>query len=267
MSESDATAAIVVGVDGSHSALGAVLWAADEAIARSIPLRLVYVIEDTVDDANSATLAQAALHGARAAIEATGKPVKVETEVVRGRAVSALSHAAQFADMLCVGPIGRHHATGRRIGSTAAALAGAAHCPVAVIRNHPTHDDSCVVVALDDSPVYEPVLQCGVDEARLRRVPLRILTSNHARSSGADDGRQVQAQLDRRLAQWVRRFPDVDIRSVAGHGGILDYLAAAPNIQLVVVGSGDAGELLGPTGSAALRQADCSVLVVSHRRL
>ncbi len=273
MSDRETTSTIVVGVDGSNSALAATRWAVDEAVVRNIPLRLVYVVEDDTENTGTMTAAQAALNDARAAIEATGKPVKVETEVVHGRALGALAHAARFAEMLCVGPIGRKHATGGRVGSTAAALPGAAHCPVAVVRNHgvPEHDDGCVVVDLEESPADGPVLQCGVEEARLRGAPLCIVATWHSRFNDTDDDRRVQAQLDRRLSRWMRRYPDVDIRSAAVHGSILDYLAKnAPNVRLVVVGAGaagDAGELLGPNGSAVLRQADCSVLVVGRRRL
>ena len=36
---------VVVGIDGSHSAIDAALWAADEAVSRDVPLRLVYAID------------------------------------------------------------------------------------------------------------------------------------------------------------------------------------------------------------------------------
>ena len=39
------TALVVVGIDGSRAAVGAALWAVDEAVSRDIPLRLVYAIE------------------------------------------------------------------------------------------------------------------------------------------------------------------------------------------------------------------------------
>ena len=38
--------------------------------------------------------------------------------------------------MICVGSMGLEHATQGRVGSTAAALAASAHCPVAIIRGH-----------------------------------------------------------------------------------------------------------------------------------
>ena len=37
--------AVVVGIDGSRSAVDAALWAVDEAVSRDIPLRLVYAID------------------------------------------------------------------------------------------------------------------------------------------------------------------------------------------------------------------------------
>ena len=36
--------AVVVGIDGSRTAIDAALWAVDEAVSRDIPLRLVYAI-------------------------------------------------------------------------------------------------------------------------------------------------------------------------------------------------------------------------------
>src|SRR5262245_22307861 len=37
--------AVVVGIDGSRSAIDAALWAVDEAVSRDIPLRLVFAID------------------------------------------------------------------------------------------------------------------------------------------------------------------------------------------------------------------------------
>ena len=81
----------------------------------------------------------------------------------------------------------------------------------------------------------------------------------------------VRAQLDRRLSEWKSRYPDLDVRPVAVHGSMLNYLERnATNIQLIVVGARNAvgvGELLGQTGLTALSDTDCSVLVVDRQRL
>ena len=51
----------------------------------------------------------------------------------------------------------------------------------------------------------------------------------------------------------------------------MDYLAKnADSAQLVVVGAYDChhmDELVGPTGNAALRNTDCSMLIVNRRHL
>ena len=105
-----------------------------------------------------------------------------------------------------------------------------------------------------------------------RRAPLHVLTTWQSRFSDVHDGHAVadgnrlaNAQLDRRLAQWTKRYPELDVRDVAVHGSTLNYIAKnADSIQLLVVGQ-ERGhgitELVGPPGNAALHDTDCSVLV------
>jgi hypothetical protein len=97
-------------------------------------------------------------------------------------------------------------------------------------------------------------------------------TDIHDDRAASEGNRMVRARLDRSLACWRRRYPDLDLRSVAVNGSAVNYLAKhAADIQLVVVGCGDRGDvddLLGPTGSAALHDTDCSLLICDrHRRL
>jgi nucleotide-binding universal stress UspA family protein len=133
-----------------------------------------------------------------------------------------------------------------------------------------------VVVEVDES-VDSSVLQLGAQEAQLRGAPLQVMTSWRSRFTDIHDGRaasegnrQVWARLDRSLACWRRRYPDLDLRSVAVHGSAVNYLAKhAADIQLVVVGCGDrsdVGDLLGPTASAALHDTDCPLLIRDRRQ-
>jgi len=277
MTDQDAKRSIVVGVDGSRPAVHAAVWAADEAVARDLPLRVVHVVEEHLDDAGDAfTAAQAAIADACTAITATGKPVAVQTEILRGHALSALATASHSAAMVCVGPVGRHRIASHRAGSTATALASSAHCPVAIVRTGRLSDTGRIVVDLGESAEEVPVLRAGIDEAQLHRLPLEVVAAWHTHAGDPrddhtiDEGNQrVRAQLERSLAPWARRYPSVDMRPVALHGSFLDYLAKnARSIQLVVVGTGASGdELLGPTGSAVLRKTDCSVLVVARHHL
>jgi nucleotide-binding universal stress UspA family protein len=273
---------VVVGIDGSRSALDAALWAVDEAVSRDIPLRLVYAIapddpqhrRDAGDGARKLAAAETAVRHAFTAIESTDKPVKIEVEILQERPARALLTASRRAAMVCVGSVGLRDSQHGRIGSTAIALASSAHCPVAVIRGHaPVQGKGdWVVVELTESPAGDRALRRGLDEARLRGAPLRVLSTWQSTFTDVRDGdalarcnRMAKAQLDRRLMVWRKRYPDLDVHAVGLHGTILSYLAKnSDSIQLLVVdherGRG-IGELVGPPGYATLAGANCSLLI------
>lgn len=272
---------VVVGIDGSRTALQAATWAVDEALSRDIPLRLVYAIdpdETTGSDSQAAAhdlaTAELAVRQAFTAVESTDKPVKIEVEILQERPVRALKEASRWAVMLCVGSLGLKHSGQGRIGSTAAALATSAHCPVAVVHGHaplPTQK-SWVVAELNESPTSDGALRRALEEARLRQAPLRVLTTWQSRYTDIHDGRAVaegnrlaKARLDRRLDEWRTRYPDLDVEAVAVHGSFLNYVAAnAKSIQLLVIAHDRAHgitELIGPPGCGALRDGNCSVLI------
>ncbi|HPY24352.1 MAG TPA: universal stress protein [Mycobacterium sp.] len=271
---------VVVGVDGSRAGVRAAVWAIDEATSRDIPLHLLAVTDDTAGTPPDSATSEAhtALHAAAAAVQAAGKPVRVVREVLTGSPTLCLLKSSRTAAMVCVGALGLRHFGSHRIGSTAAALVASAQCPVAVVRGGEPTDPGWVVVEVDDTPQSAAVLQFAVTEARLRGAPLRALggwqsryTDVHDTHAVSEGNRLVRAQLDRRLSEWRRRYPDLDVKPVAVHGSMLHYLSRnAESIQLVVVGARSAeavGELLGPAGQAALQDTDCSVLVVDRQRL
>ena len=134
--------------------------------------------------------------------------------------------------MLCVGSMGLKHSAQGRIGSTAAALASSAHCPVAVVRGHDPlqAEQQWVVAEVDESAASDGVLRRALEEAQLRGAPLRVLTTWQSRFTDIHDGNAVadgnrlaKAQLDRRLAQWKKRYPDLDVRAVAVHWQHLEF--------------------------------------------
>jgi len=268
---------IVVGIDGSRVAVHAALWAVDEAISRDVPLHLVAAAGTTAERPD----AEVAVRSAAAAVTATGRGVRIETEVIAGAAVPALLEAATTAAMVCVGAVGLTHFDRNRVGSTAGALVASARCPVAVVRGSAAStgaNPGWVVVELDETPDSAAVLQFGVEEARLRTAPLRVLgswqsryTDVHESHAVADGNRMVRAQLDRRLSHWKHLYPDLDARPVAIHGSALTYLSQhAAEIQLLVVGAPNAvgiGELLAPMGLTALQDTECTILVVDRQRL
>ena len=117
---------VVVGIDGSRSALRAALWAVDEALDRDVPLRLLYAIDPSESAPGKAAaevaVAEGAIRDGFAAIESTRKPVKIEAEIVHDPPVAALLAESRSAAMVCVGSTGLKHAVHGHIGSTALAL-------------------------------------------------------------------------------------------------------------------------------------------------
>ena len=266
MQDSGTPQSIVVGIDGSRAAIGAALWAVDEAVSRDSPLRLLYAVDhadaehlEPREAARKLAAADIAVRYAFTAVESTDKPVKIEVEITQGSPVSSLVRASGTAAMVCVGAVGCRHFQPGRVGSTAAAVAAKAHCPVAIIRGDDSPGQShqrWVVVETDATPDNGVLLETAVLEARLRNAPLHAVTcwtaSSGDQQAGQRDGDQrVRAGLDRRLAQWRRRYPDLRAE-VPVHGSILDYLGKnAPSVQLVVAGARDGGrvhELTDPPG-------------------
>ncbi|MCV7268312.1 universal stress protein [Mycobacterium doricum] len=104
---------VVVGVDGSQAALDAVTWAVDEAVERSVPLRLVHATgvtpqaDQSPDDYRlEREYAETVLRAASTAERSAGRDVKVETEILWGSPESELVAESRGAEMVCVGSVG-----------------------------------------------------------------------------------------------------------------------------------------------------------------
>ena len=273
MTDTQSLRSIVVGIDGSHTAINAALWAIDEAVSREIPLRLVHVIHPdpvaaklvAVTDPREVEYGEADLRIAAGLVTATGKPVKVETALLSGDAGAALIAESRNADMVCVGSVGIGRLSRALLGSTAADLAEGAHCAVAIIRAHHDHPRTSgggwIVVPIDHSPDNDTVVEQAMEEARRRQATVLALGVWH------EHGRETSYDvLDRRVQPWRAGYPDLRIYQVATREGVADFLADNEAwIQLAVIGRADAREvaqLVGPHAHPVLGHAECSVLVV-----
>lgn len=264
---------IVVGIDGSQAAIQAAEWAVDEAVSREVPLRLVEVIPQQAESAPPASVgivrmeveyAQAALRIAAAAVAADGKLVKVETAVLQGNPAAVLLAESRDAAMVCVGSTGIGRFARALVGSTAAELAEAAHCPVAIIRTRQHRakpDIDLVVVAVNNAPGNDDVVERAINEAQLRRAQVLALGVWQR-----DLGEMAHDEVKRRVRVWEQRYPSVQFRALATRTGIADFLdVSSSRIQLAVIGSADTDQvvsLIGPRSHPILGHAECSVLVV-----
>jgi nucleotide-binding universal stress UspA family protein len=264
-------ATVVVGIDGSNAALHAADWAVDEAVARDVPLRLICVappepvVRPTSDPIPlEIEYAETVLRQASAAIQSTGKAVKVETAIVRGDPAAVLLAESDDAEMVCVGSTGIGAVSRIFLGSKAAALAEAAHCPIAIIRHHEQDrpaDRSWIAVGVTACTEDDDVVMAAMAEARLRHVPLLVIGLWHK-----DFGYTPYDELDRLAQSWRERYPDVHVYPVSTRAGLVSFLNDDDDpIGLVVIGADDAGrvaEIIGPHSHPILGHRECSVLIV-----
>ncbi len=246
---------VVVGVDSSKAAINAAKWAVDEAIGRQIPIRLVHVVGRSGAPSASPQAsdwelerAETALCQAEVAVQDVGKPVEVETVILSGNPERVLIDESQDAALVCVGTDRRGWAAEKLLGTTEAALATGAHCPVAIIRTKAdgtTAEPGVIAVVLNDEPDNDEVVHFAMEEGRRRHATVR--------------------PIDRRLNSWVRRYPDVPVQIVAAGTGMKASEKHSGAIELAVVGRVDAeqiAELATPNGHPILGYPDCSVLII-----
>lgn len=281
---------VVVGIDGSDSALETARWAADEAARRHSRIRLVHAFGWTTEvvvghpalgeQRRDVLLDHARRHLAAAAAAAAERApgVTVEQELVVGHPIAVLVAESRHAELLVIGDRGLGRIGGLLLGSVAMALASHGQCPVVVARGAEEEltASAPVVVGIDGSPVSERALAFAYEEAALCGAPLVAvhtwldLVADPAVGLLMDweaIEAEEQAVLGERLAGWAQKYPDVPVRRVVTRDGPTHaLLTEAAGARLMVVGTrgrgGFAGLLLGSVSHAVLHRSPCPVAVV-----
>lgn len=287
---------IVVGVDGSDPALEAARWAAREARARGLPLRLAHAcslppVRYPVDArAEQQWIDAMTAHGERilaeaaAAAHAVEPAAEVEVDQRLGRPVDILVAESERARMLVLGTRGLGGFQGLLVGSVSTAVAAHAHGPVVVVREAVDRPSAApVVVGVDGSPASEAAVAFAFEQAALHGAPLRAVhtwldisyTGGWVALPALVDWDAVAEEerllLDQRMAGWQEKYPEVAVERVVVRDrpvrALLDHAATA---QLVVVGSRGHNALvgmgLGSTSQALAHHCPCPVAVVRPQR-
>ncbi|WP_037832181.1 universal stress protein [Streptomyces sp. NRRL F-4474] len=287
---------VVVGVDGSPSALAAVDAAAREALLRGAELHVVHAFlwpALHVPPGASALgppgggVRESVEHLLREAVDrarSAAPGVRATSAVMPGEAVAALEAESRTAQLMVVGRSGSGGVREVLLGSAAVHLAAHGHCPVMVVRGR-TDPEGPVLVAVDGSPRERGAIAFAFAEASIRGGELVAL---HTWSTWGDHGahrpgrpgelvdtigdadRQRAAEerlLAEALAGHRERYPEVAVRPRVVRGRTRPTLIeASGHAQLIVVGArgrgGFAGLLLGSVSQAVLHHADCPVAVV-----
>ncbi len=292
-------APIVVGVDGTASALSAVRLAAWEADTRRRPLRVVHAFiwsqmrvplgpsplgppEGGLRNQADRIVAEAIAEAKRVAPQ-----VAVTGDIVDGAAATVLLHEAHRAGLLVLGNRGLGGFAGLLIGSVAVQVATHISCPLLVARGNEPEDnrgnDRPVVVGVDGSPLSDLAIGFAMEEAALRNAGLVALHAwTRPVSSGPGDmlplvydadvvRDEEQTLLAEALAGWSERYPDVPVtRRLVRESAAKALVAESTTAQLVVVGArgrgGFTGLLLGSVSQTVLHHVQCPLMIVRRSR-
>lgn len=255
---------VLVGVDGSGSALHATRWAAAEAGLRNAPLRLVHACFP-IPSRYEAVGRQAEpgrlwLREAAAAARAVAPGISIWCDLQSGNPADRLAEESASADLVVAGAWGLGKTGGSFIGPVARSIVTRAACPPIIVRGATVESappgSGPVVVGVDDAADGLAALAFAFQEAAKRCcavVAVRV-------AEGRDDRRLLDACLAGRTAADVHPVLVEDRHTARA------LLAAAPDACLVVVGTRRrkrAGQvILGCIGHGVLEHAPCPVAVV-----
>lgn len=287
---------VVVAVDGSPASHNAVRWAANTANKRGIPLRLAssYTMpqflyaegmvppQELFDDLQSETMEK--IDEARAVAHEVAPELKIGHTIAEGSPIDMLLDMSRDVTMIVMGSRGLGGLSGMVMGSVSAAVVSHASCPVVVVREDNTVDETTkygpVVIGVDGSDVSQKATEIAFAEAHARGAELiavhtwmdmQVQASLAGLSAAQQQWEEVEREqidmLTERLAPMTDMYPDVEVRKVITRDRPVRALVEnSEGAQLLVVGShgrgGFKGMLLGSTSRALLQSAPCPMMVV-----
>ncbi|WP_030761899.1 universal stress protein [Streptomyces sp. NRRL F-2664] len=284
---------VTVGLDGSKESINATQWAAQEALRRGAPLRLLraWSSDDDprtrlVDPATARGWGERTLGTAERRLRRRHPGLDVETKWVAGDPVEELCVAAEEAELLVLGSRGLSGLAGFLAGSVSLAVLAHTRRPVVLVRPHDplepeAHPTGDVVIGLDVSAPSDEVLAFGFAAADRYGCGLRVVHSwavpaLYGPDMGgalpllmteiADDARRA---LDEALAPWTEKFPDVVVVRDCRQGRpAQDLIELSHDARLVVVGRrvrrARIGTHIGAVTHAVLHHCLAPVGVVPH---
>lgn len=290
-----ASAAVVVGADGSDGANVAIRWAAELAARRGRRLLIVHgfdldatrTVRNSYDTMNPAVQQGLRRHGetlvaaARRLAQQSEPDLVIDADVSPDSPARLLIRHSQSAHLVAIGATGTR-ATIAHAGSTVLSVAAHGHGPIVVVRGADitgnTRHVGPVVVGVDGSAVSDAAVAAAFREAAERNTGLFAVhtwtdldeghfTPSELAALASDWEPAEQALLAEQLAGWQEKYPDVAVTRKVDLSAPARMLTKYSKFaQLVVVGSrgrgGFRGLLLGSTSNALVQHADCPVMVV-----
>lgn len=280
------TRPIVVGVDDSPGTELALRWAADEARARDVPIRLItafrydlaadrlpaFVTVSSIEVLEPRQVAEQLLANAVNTVTAAG--AEASSESVDGDPVRVLVSESARASMLVLGSRQLSSFGSAVLGSVSAAVAARSTAPTVVVRGPAgrPEEGAGVVVGIDGTQASETLLGYAFEHASRHRVCLRAALCWHPDLLALMSWRaeppppaRVDAWLAEALAGWREKYPDVTVHPevVRDHPTAGLVLASAAQHLLVVGKHGrHPRAMLGSVSQGVLHHATCPVAVI-----
>ncbi len=286
--DADDAQQVVVGIDGSDTALAAAQWAADYAARSSSSLLLLhaaarldwhFLSDAAAPDVDEGT-ADSALGAVEVAVRAAHPDLDVRSLTVKKSVGGALQDASDRARLLVVGS----GTDDGMLGSHVVRITHRALCPVLVWRApvaHRTGKPLPVVVGIDESEDSLRALTIAFETAHVLHAPLKVAhmwdlaaAVGLGYSQGLMDWQlldllqsQQRQRMDELVAPLSKKYSNAHVneifQDVSPAKGLRDLSREA---QLVVVGSHGRGRVamatLGSVSQSVITHAECPVLVV-----
>lgn len=275
---------VIACYDGSPDAKRALVWAADLAREKKVPLRVVVALGDlrvrrvTELDAQWERYHEADLtEDARTAVKAL-KLSDASLEVSHHGPAPSILDEADESSLVVLGSRGHGRLSSAFVGSVSQHIAQHAPCTVVVVREQSDPEATGVVVGVDGSEGGRPALDFAFEHASRRKVPLTAMyvsetaaarfTRRHEQPVSGEDTALAAAEptIGEALRGYVEKFPDVTVQRELVAGSVVRSLAdASEHAALLVVGSRGRGAfaslLLGSVGQGLLHHARCPLVI------
>jgi nucleotide-binding universal stress UspA family protein len=286
MTTTHTSTCVVAATDGSRGGRAAVVYAAQEARTRGLPLEVVTVMPAHLPAGPFPVAPDPSLrHGAHKVLDealdvarATVPGLDVTTTLLLGSRVDALVHHTSEAALLAVGA--PPHGLAERLwtGTTVTGTASRVRCPLVIVPPEPVSDRRLgrIVVGLKSSRHAEHLLGAAFAVARQTQSDLVVV---HAwrMVSCYDDAIATRATTPEHVAEMVRTledsmidlrmaYPDVRVQVDVVHGqaafALVDRSAEADLLLISRPAHGGFVHFLGATARAVIRDATCPIEVV-----
>lgn len=280
---------VVVGIDASVPSQKALDWAAEEAVRRSVPLRIVHswsLARYHLTPEYRTDIGESVLEGAKSLVQQSRSRIleehsglQVDSEVVPEEPAQGLIRMAGNDSLLVVGTRGHNRFAAAMLGSVGRRLVAHAPVPVVVVRAAETPHSGEVVLGVAPGEA-DSTIEFAFAEAQRRSVPLRAIRTwmypqsypggivipprDRILRDHAED-----ADLTEVLARAHKALPDVEVVQQVTldepEAALVDASAAA---GLIVIGAQRRKHPLAmPMGHVVqrvLHHAQCPVAVIPH---